>query len=492
MADAGNGGAAGGNGGDGGHPILGSSAVLAGLAGFLSLLVFKNISVGDVEYPLDEHPIVRLVLMICCIIFAALGVFNVIRSFDRVAVTFIYVGMGLVFWVLMNAIFIYSVWSFFSKETPFIETESLPRGAFTGLLVVAVVAFVLGALSLLFTWRYLPAPPWLWGRKEIPLVAMSLVIFALFVAALFIFKPPATSAASMYRGGPQRTGAVSGSFDPLACDRAAHPIDLGGVIRTSPAVGQNAVYVGSDDGHLYAVQIANRKRVWDFVAGGGIHSSPAFSEGIVYFGADDGAVYAVDAKKREVHWRFPTGQYRNPPPYPLPSVESSPLISDGVVYIGSNDGNLYAIDAKSGSELWHFPTQGAVRSSPSIYRGTVYVGSDDGNLYAIDALSGKERWHFTTNPRAPIFSTPAVSYDKVYFGSDNGKVYAIGSGGGRVPLGVPRERGSRAVVGCCGGRRHLYRKHGRLAVRIEPVGRNAYLEIVHWRLVWPIRPHRGG
>lgn len=188
-------------------------------------------------------------------------------------------------------------------------------------------------------------------------------------------------------------------------------------VRSSPAVSGGTVYVGSEDGHLYAIDAAAGGQRWRFETEAGVWSSPAVSEGVVYVGSEDGSVYAVDAATGSALWRFRTGA----------AVWSSPAVSDGLVYVGNEEGFLYAIDARTGEQQWSFRAPERVRSSPAVSGGVVYVGSDQ--LYAVDALSGEQRWSFDTNRW--VWSSPAVSDGTVYVGSEDGNVYAVDAVSGR-------------------------------------------------------------
>jgi glucose dehydrogenase len=67
----------------------------------------------------------------------------------------------------------------------------------------------------------------------------------------------------------------------------------GGNIRSTPAFGGNALYVGSEDGRLYAIDAATGKKLWDFRTGDKITSSPALVGDTVYVASQDGKVYAI-------------------------------------------------------------------------------------------------------------------------------------------------------------------------------------------------------
>lgn len=117
---------------------------------------------------------------------------------------------------------------------------------------------------------------------------------------------------------------------------------------------------------------------WTFQADAGIRTTPVPGDDTVYVGSQDGTVYAIDEGTGEPVWEYETGD----------AVDSSPALVDGVVYVGSRDGNVYALDADEGEPLWSFETGGGVVSSPAVSEGTVYVGSTDGSLYALADRDG--------------------------------------------------------------------------------------------------------
>ena len=63
--------------------------------------------------------------------------------------------------------------------------------------------------------------------------------------------------------------------------------------------------------------------------------------GIIYVGSDDGTLYAVDAETGTEQWTFETGD----------SVQSSPTVVDEIVYFGSQHNVVYAVDIASGEEI---------------------------------------------------------------------------------------------------------------------------------------------
>jgi hypothetical protein len=174
----------------------------------------------------------------------------------------------------------------------------------------------------------------------------------------------------------------------------------GGVVRSSPAIGvDGTVYVGSNDGYLYAITPPNQTGSiivldpgykWRHQTGGQVQASPAIgADGTVYVGsvhdvAGFGPFGRIDAIKPNNSWWLGDviGSQM------LGQVYSSPAIgADGTVYFGSNDSYLYAFVAPASGEFsvpkWRIALDGQVQSSPAIGAdGTIYVGTTWGHVYA--------------------------------------------------------------------------------------------------------------
>ena len=56
------------------------------------------------------------------------------------------------------------------------------------------------------------------------------------------------------------------------------------------------VYVGSLDGNMYALNASTGAKLWSYATGSYVESSPAVANGVVYVGSDDGSVYAFGLK----------------------------------------------------------------------------------------------------------------------------------------------------------------------------------------------------
>jgi outer membrane protein assembly factor BamB len=213
---------------------------------------------------------------------------------------------------------------------------------------------------------------------------------------------------------------------------------LGAVVRSSPVVSNGVVYVGSDDAGLYALNATTGMVIWKTITGAAVRSSPAVASGVVFVGSDDKAVYALDAATGAVLWKTTTGA----------AVRSSPTVANGVVYVGSDDAGLYALNATTGQVLWKTTAGAAVRSSPAVSNGVIYVGSDDTKVYALDAPSGAVLWSAST--LSVVRSSPAVANGLVYVGSDGGSLAVFDASGLANCAGVPKTCSSLRSVPTAG------------------------------------------
>jgi len=241
--------------------------------------------------------------------------------------------------------------------------------------------------------------------------------------------------------------------EPAAAEKAEKPgrivaeFKTGGQVWSSPVHHEGAIYIGSDDNSLWALDLETMKPKWKADTGGRVRSTPAVKDDAVYFVSDDGLLRRVSASDGSESWRFDLGSagigrvlpslY---PPYSYDYLSSSPTLHNGTVIVGSANGNLYAIDAETGKEEWRFKTEGRIRSTPRVHKNRIYFGSWDHHVYALDATNGKQIWRFDTG--GVVQATPAIGDGRVYIGSRNPKVFALDEATGKKVWEYVHEDGS--------------------------------------------------
>lgn len=68
-------------------------------------------------------------------------------------------------------------------------------------------------------------------------------------------------------------------------------------LLSSPTIAGHVVYIGSSDGHLYALDIKTGKRLWAHDFGVPVLSTPAISGNMLFVGTYDGQLYALQGKR---------------------------------------------------------------------------------------------------------------------------------------------------------------------------------------------------
>jgi eukaryotic-like serine/threonine-protein kinase len=222
-------------------------------------------------------------------------------------------------------------------------------------------------------------------------------------------------------GGERRFAATHLHGSQPAAETMPDPFDC---FLSSPVVWNGAVYFGSGDGNVYALNASSGALNWKFKTGDVVHASAAISDGTVFIGSWDSNFYALDAATGREKWRFKTGE--DPDTHNQIGIQSSAAVVDGVVYFGCRDSNLYAVDAATGQKKWAFPTNGSwVIASPAVKNGKVYFAtSDSGLFYELDAKSGSIVFSLKFQGW-PTFSSPAIAGDMLYVGSNAGRLNAV-------------------------------------------------------------------
>jgi serine/threonine protein kinase len=184
-------------------------------------------------------------------------------------------------------------------------------------------------------------------------------------------------------------------------------------IRSTPWVTNDRVIFGNEAGEIFGLELNGQKK-WRLPARRAVTSSPVVdSDNFAYVGSFDGHMYALDADNGYSQWKFRT----NAP------VISTPVVHKGYVYFGSADGKFYSVSATTGKERWNFDTGKPIVASARMHEDVLYFGGTNKKFYALDSRNGKELWSYDAG--GEITSSPVVGNDLIIFGCLDRKVYAL-------------------------------------------------------------------
>ena len=195
---------------------------------------------------------------------------------------------------------------------------------------------------------------------------------------------------------PQQTSLTQGNVGRL---QLKWTFTTGGDVSARAALVNGVLYFPDWAGNLYAVNANSGQTVWShqlsyygLAAGTVSRTSPAVANGVVYIGTQynasdptsSGWLLAINAANGQLLWKKQPDTSNA-----FPVITASPAVAGGVVYVGmtsneefaaanpyypccSVDGSVVALNATTGAKLWQTFT------APSGYSGANVWGSNSG------------------------------------------------------------------------------------------------------------------
>ena len=315
----------------------------------------------------------------------------------------------------------------------------------------------------------------------------------------------------MFRGGQRLLGRASGNL-PDSID-IVWKFKTEGQIKSSPAICDGLVFIGSSDANIYAVDLENGRQVWACQTGDAVEASPCVVEGSVFVGSSDNFLYALDAKTGKLRWKYETGGQilgatnwtRSPDgqrtwilvgsydnklhcvdsangkviwTYETDSyINGSPAVGEGKAVFGGCDAMIHVVSLSDGRKVTQIDTGSFIAASAAFFEGRVYVGNYDGVFISADIASGEIVWKYTSGQAdgldgikptsgGPFFSSPAVGDNVIVFGGRDKRVHCLHRDDGHLlwtfqTLGEvdssPVICGDKVVVGSEDGRIYMIR-----------------------------------
>ena len=279
----------------------------------------------------------------------------------------------------------------------------------------------------------------------------------------------------------QTAGGLSPEQVPNLALKWAFAFPNGSSAFGQPAVAGGRVYVGSDNGFLYALNASSGCVYWSFQAQAGIRTAVSIGsvgsgagsgQTAVYFGDLKGNVYALNADTGAVVWT------KRADAHPLTRITGAPTLDGGRLYVplssleegaGANPkyecctfrGGVVAFDARTGAEVWRAytipvppkrikknasgtqlwgPAGGAIWASPTVdaRRGLLYVATGNGYndpaaetsdaVVAYDLKTGRLRWSKQVTPKdAYVVGCGATAANRENCPDDEGPDFDFGN-----------------------------------------------------------------
>jgi len=167
------------------------------------------------------------------------------------------------------------------------------------------------------------------------------------------------------------------------------------------------IFFSSFNCQVYSLD-ENGKQRWSFKTGGPIRSGVSVGADQVFVGSDDGHVYALHKDSGKKAWSFKTDGF----------VEAAPAIDEQTAYIGSVDGRFRALSLQTGKLLWEIDAASPIRQPALIVGHEVYFYSDNTILRQVEKRTGKVISETKFNYRGLTGMTPVGN--SILFGTRSG------------------------------------------------------------------------
>ena len=207
-------------------------------------------------------------------------------------------------------------------------------------------------------------------------------------------------------------------------------------LRLTPALSNGAVYTGSYNGRVVAVNAATGSKIWKVNAKVPITSGLTTSAHKIFFGTGNGVLLALSQQNGKVLW---WGRLNG-------EILAAPAYARNIVVVKVDNGVLAAFNSATGKRLWLYKHQEPSlilrgSGSPQIAGNKVIAGFADGKLVALNLYNGRRLWQrqiatgrgeTIVQRMVDIDVTPKISRGVAYVATYQGRLAAVRISTGQV------------------------------------------------------------
>jgi outer membrane protein assembly factor BamB len=200
------------------------------------------------------------------------------------------------------------------------------------------------------------------------------------------------------------------------------------------ALVDSRLVLGSRAGKVLALDTSDGHTLWTTPVTGTVDGEAVLdrARNQVYVGTDDGLLFAIDPDKGSVRWSFKARG----------ALERPPEIGPDALYLTTASNQVVALDPAKGKSLWQYERQGPEGftihgyAGPRLGRGALFVGFTDGFLVALRSDTGELLWSRSlaaaSEEYVDVDTTPVLRGDQVIAASYSGGLYAVRATDGEV------------------------------------------------------------
>lgn len=204
------------------------------------------------------------------------------------------------------------------------------------------------------------------------------------------------------------------------------------VNRMTPVIYKKSIIVGNALDGLVSYDLDTKNEIWRLNIPFGVEASGVSIKDRLFVGSNGGTIYSVNMSNGEIVWKFDTKS----------ELVAEPLLDNGILYFLSGSQSVYALDAGTGKQLWVYSRQDTTSnmtirggSKPSISNGIIYSGFSDGSLVALNSKTGTVQWEITLNRNTKfkdIDASPIIDEESIYINSYDDMIYCLSKDKGEI------------------------------------------------------------
>jgi outer membrane protein assembly factor BamB len=191
-----------------------------------------------------------------------------------------------------------------------------------------------------------------------------------------------------------------------------------GKVKTEMLLMSNGIIFTTEKGIIYRYDFLGEK-LWQFDTKSTIRCSPAMLDNNIVVGNDNGEIIFINAGTGEILFRK---KYES-------MFDTGIMVNRDNIFVGDHNGNLFCLNS-DGSLKWNFQSGSRITMTPAADDSSIYFGNLKGKLFKLNIFDGKLIW--TSGVDGILNITPAVTDNFLIVPDQNKQIHFVNKFTGEI------------------------------------------------------------